>query len=81
MLAALETAGIQAQSLLTAVHALDRVLLNGYYVIPQWHLAAHRVAYWNRFSHPEVLQKYGFGFPDVWWVDATKDAALARKNR
>lgn len=69
------------QSLLTAVHALDRVLLNGYYVIPQWHMAAHRVAYWNRFSHPEVLQKYGFGFPDVWWVDATKDAALARKNR
>jgi microcin C transport system substrate-binding protein len=68
-------------SLLTAVHALDRVLLNGYYVIPQWHMAAHRVAYWNRFSHPEVLQKYGFGFPDVWWVDAAKDAALKRTNR
>ncbi len=68
-------------SLITAVHALDRVLLNGYYVIPQWHMAAHRVAYWNRFSHPSVLQKYGFGFPEVWWVDAAKDEALNRTRR
>ncbi len=69
------------ESLLTAVHALDRVLLSGYYVIPQWHMSAHRVAYWNRFSHPEVLQKYGLGFPDVWWVDPAKDAALKRTGQ
>ena len=29
---------------LTACRALDRVLLNGYYVIPQWHISVFRVA-------------------------------------
>ena len=75
---------IRAQNrnaLVTAVHALDRVLLHGWYVIPQWHLSAHRVAYWNRFDHPAVAQKYGFGFVDTWWVNADKDAVLMSKNR
>lgn len=64
------------ETLVAHVKALDRVLLWGWYVIPQWHLSTYRVAYWNRFGHPEHPQKYGLGFPDTWWFDAEKDAAL-----
>ncbi|MFZ5723029.1 MAG: extracellular solute-binding protein [Pseudomonadota bacterium] len=52
--------------LTTAVHALDRVLLNGYYSIPHWYIRHHRLAYWNRFGRPPVPPPYILGFQD-WW--------------
>lgn len=66
-------------TLVTLCRALDRVLLSGWYVVPQWHLTKYRLAYWNRFSHPAQIQKYGLGFMDTWWVDLAKEATLARK--
>jgi ABC-type oligopeptide transport system, periplasmic component len=68
-------------SLVAATRALDRVLLWGWYVIPQWHDDVRRVAYWNRFSHPAVAPKYGLAFVDTWWVDPEKNASLASTNR
>ena len=65
------------QSLVDRTRALDRVLLWGAYVIPQWHIQDFRVAYWNKFGRPAITPKYDLGF-DTWWVDAQKDAALAR---
>ena len=65
--------------LVAATRALDRVLLWGHYVIPNWHIRHFRVAYWNRFSRPAITPKYGLGF-DTWWVDAAKDEALAREK-
>ncbi len=62
--------------LVTAVKALDRVLLAHDYVIPAWTLDYDRFAYWNRFSRPEKLPEYSFGFPTVWWYDPTKAAAI-----
>ena len=38
-----------------ARHALDRVLLYGYYVIPNWHIGDFRVAYWDKFGRPHGL--------------------------
>ena len=38
--------------LLAATHALDRVLLWNYYVVPQWHLPKVWMAYWNKFGYP-----------------------------
>ncbi|MEN2978721.1 extracellular solute-binding protein [Tistrella bauzanensis] len=61
-------------SLVTAVKALDRVLLWGDYVIPNFHLPAFRLVYWNKFGRPQVLPDYGIDL-DTWWVDQ----ALARK--
>lgn len=61
--------------LLAATHALDRVLLANYFVIPQFYSTDTRYAYWNRFGHPEQLPKYSFGFPDIWWYDAPRAAA------
>jgi microcin C transport system substrate-binding protein len=72
---ALVDAIIQANSLedlTAAAHALDRVLLWGYYVIPNWHLPAFRVAYWDKFERPATSPLYGLGFPDTWWAKAAK---------
>ncbi len=51
-----------------AVKALDRVLLNEHYIIPQWYAPYKRVAYWNRLKHPQTDVKAGF---DVftWWSE------------
>jgi len=46
------------QSLVTAVHALDRVLLHGEYVVPNWYTNKHRAAYWDKFGKPEKLPLY-----------------------
>jgi len=61
--------------LVSTTRALDRVLLWGHYVIPQWHIAVYRVAYWNKFSRPKIVPRYSLGF-DTWWVDPAKNAKL-----
>jgi len=64
------------QALVTRTRALDRVLLWNHYVIPQWHLAYQRIAYWDRFGRPGVETLRGESFFD-WWIDPDKSAALA----
>jgi microcin C transport system substrate-binding protein len=68
------------EELVAATRALDRVLLWGHYVIPNWHINSFRVAYWNRFGKPKVAPKYGLGFPGTWWIDPKADEALARRQ-
>ncbi|WP_089717161.1 extracellular solute-binding protein [Candidatus Entotheonella palauensis] len=63
------------ESLVARTRALDRVLLHGYYVIPQWHLRFQRILYWNKFSRPETHSKYGTS-TSYWWYDAEKAARL-----
>jgi microcin C transport system substrate-binding protein len=63
-------------TLLTRVHALDRVLLQSHYVIPNWHIAVFRVAYWDKFGRPKQSPPYSLAF-DSWWVDPARDQALA----
>jgi microcin C transport system substrate-binding protein len=62
------------RSLVDRTRALDRVLLWGHYVIPQWHMQAFRVAYWDKFERPAIAPKYQLGFTDTWWVDRAKAA-------
>ncbi|NJM35493.1 MAG: ABC transporter substrate-binding protein [Rhodomicrobium sp.] len=72
---------LQAKSrddLRTAAHALDRVLRAEHYWVPQWYKAAHNLAFWDRFSRPEVKPKYDRGVLDTWWYDAEKAAKLNR---
>jgi len=56
----------------TAIHALDRVLLHGEYIVPNWFIDAHRVVYRNKFEQPEKLPLY---YPNgesvllaTWWM-------------
>ncbi|MDB5378655.1 MAG: transporter substrate-binding protein [Rubritepida sp.] len=68
------------EELIARSRALDRVLLNGAYVIPNWHLRAFWIAYWNRFGRPARNPKYGLGF-DTWWIDVALDRALSEAKR
>jgi microcin C transport system substrate-binding protein len=66
------------QSLVDRTRALDRVLLWGHYVIPQWHLQSDRVAYWDKFSRPARSAKYGLGIIDTWWAKGAADRATGK---
>lgn len=60
-----------------AARALDRVLRAYFYTIPNWHIEIHRVAYWNKFSAPDVEKPaYGFPYLSTWWYDEEKAANL-----
>ena len=59
------------EDLITITKALDRVLLWNYYVIPQWHISAYRVLYWDIFDQPKKKPKYSLGF-DTWWINQSK---------
>ncbi|UDL92359.1 extracellular solute-binding protein [Mesorhizobium sp. PAMC28654] len=67
--------------LLAATHALDRVLLWNYYMVPQWHLGKVRAAYWNKFGMPEKQPSYIGVDLDSWWIDPEKEKALAAKYK
>ncbi|MBI1214352.1 MAG: ABC transporter substrate-binding protein [Alphaproteobacteria bacterium] len=69
------------QELIARTHALDRVLLWNFYVIPQWHIDHYRIAYWDKFGRPDITPKYGLGAPNTWWFDARKAAALQDKRK
>jgi microcin C transport system substrate-binding protein len=62
-------------ALTNRTRALDRVLLAGFYVIPQWHSNADRVLYWDRFSYPEVKAARGV-LLNTWWYDEAKAQRL-----
>jgi microcin C transport system substrate-binding protein len=66
------------RSLVAHAKALDRVLLGGYYMIPAWHSPVTWVAYWDRFSRPEIIPKYDALEISTWWFDAEKDAKLSQ---
>ena len=67
--------------LVAATHALDRVLLWNFYVVPQWTYGKVRTARWDRFNRPQTMPKYGTSaFPAIWWWDAEKAAKLPQKS-
>ena len=66
--------------LVTATRALDRVLLAGWYVVPQWHLQSVRVAYWDRFGRPDKPVRTGLAF-DSWWIDPARASATDATRR
>lgn len=59
------------EDFVSAVHALDRVLLSGDYVIPLFHAPRQWVAYWKRLKHPEKTPVFGYAL-DTWWIEDKK---------
>lgn len=60
------------QALLPACHALERAIVHGHYLIPQWSANTHRMAYnpW-RLGHPGTVPPYSNGegwVMDTWWA-------------
>lgn len=66
--------------LVAATRALDRVLLWNHFVVPQWHLPAERIAWWDKYEHPERLPRLTSAPLQVWWYDEKKAAALGSTN-
>ncbi len=58
-----------------ATRALDRALLWGHYVVPQWYSPDDRIAWWDKYARPEKLPSRAVSFLEIWW----QDEALARK--
>jgi len=57
------------EDFVTAVRALDRVLLSGAYVVPLYYQPDQWVARWSRIKVPEKTSAYGFQLP-TWWYEA-----------
>ena len=65
------------EELTSAVHALDRVLLWGHYVIPLYHSNTDRIAYWNFLEYPDTIPLYGIVI-ESWWYNLDKALKLKR---
>ena len=53
-----------------SIHALDRVLLWGDFVVPHYYLPNFRIAFWHNISMPKNHPHYDLS-PQIWW--ATKE--------
>jgi peptide/nickel transport system substrate-binding protein len=50
----------------SAVRALDRVLMSGFYAIPLFNVPEQWIARWNRIEQPSVTALAGY-LPETWW--------------
>jgi microcin C transport system substrate-binding protein len=66
--------------LVAATHALDRVLLWNYYLVPHWNYPYERLVTWDIFGRPKTLPRMTAGLTQVWWIDPDKEKALADKR-
>ncbi|KEI71800.1 extracellular solute-binding protein [Endozoicomonas elysicola] len=66
------------EELTTAVKALDRVLLWGEYLIPQWYYPYDRIAHSSRLLRPETDPLYSTDIY-TWWIDNTTSPKNAVK--
>jgi len=69
------------EELVAAARALDRVLRHGWYLVPHFYSATHRVAYRNSLAYPETLPK--FYTPQnwvlkTWWRKPEPQAAAVQ---
>jgi microcin C transport system substrate-binding protein len=63
------------------IREIDGILANSYQDILGWDMPFHRIAYWNKFGHPEgYFSRVGDyrDMPTLWWIDPQKDADLRR---
>jgi peptide/nickel transport system substrate-binding protein len=65
MIAALLSARERAD-FVSAVRALDRVLVSGFYVVPLFHLPEQWIARWTQIEHPAKTSLFGY-LPETWW--------------
>ncbi len=46
------------ENLITSAHLLDRLLWNQYYMVPNWYINTHRIAFYDKFQQPDILPLY-----------------------
>ncbi|MEQ8825344.1 MAG: extracellular solute-binding protein [Filomicrobium sp.] len=55
------------EDFVSAVRALDRVLISGHYVVPLFYLPKQWVGYWTRLQYPTKTSLFGYQL-DTWWA-------------
>jgi peptide/nickel transport system substrate-binding protein len=65
MIAALLSARGHAD-FVSAVRALDRALMSGFYAIPVFNAGEQWIARWNRIEQPSATALAGY-LPESWW--------------
>jgi len=61
-----------SEDFVSAVRALDRVLLSGDYVIPLFHTPKDWIAHWRKLRFPKSTPLFGFNI-DTWWAAPNPD--------
>jgi peptide/nickel transport system substrate-binding protein len=56
----------QRPDFVSAVRALDRALMSGFYVIPLFNVGEQWIARWNRIERPKATSVVGY-LPETWW--------------
>ena len=67
--------------LVAATHALDRVLLWNYYVVPHWNYPYERLAYWDVFGRPAKLPSQTSALTQVWWIRRRQRKKPSKRRR
>ncbi|MCY4218883.1 MAG: extracellular solute-binding protein [Gammaproteobacteria bacterium] len=63
------------EELIAITRALDRVLLWHNFVVPNWHIAADRILWWDKYDRPAIPLRHGVS-TNRWWYDEEKDRNL-----
>ncbi len=56
----------ERSAFVSAVRALDRTLMSGFYAIPLFNVQEQWIARWNRIERPAVTALTGY-LPETWW--------------
>jgi microcin C transport system substrate-binding protein len=75
-------AATDRQTLVAASHALDRVLMWNFYVVPHWYSGKIRLATWDRFGRPPQQPAYqgSDSLIELMWFDAEKNRRLPARS-
>ncbi len=66
------------KELIKYTKVLDRLLLNGWYIIPSGYADRYRIAYWDKFGMPEVMPTRGIAI-STWWIVPEKAEKIAKE--
>jgi peptide/nickel transport system substrate-binding protein len=56
----------ERSAFVSAVRALDRTLMSGFYAIPLFNIGEQWIARWNRIERPKATALTGY-LPETWW--------------
>jgi peptide/nickel transport system substrate-binding protein len=78
MIAAMLSAASR-EDFVSAVRALDRVLLSGRYAIPLYHAPKQWLAVWAHLRQPRISTLYGSRL-ETWWAADARSASVQRQS-
>ena len=67
-------------ALISATHALDRILQCNYFVIPHWHSKTTKIAFWDKFGMPSTTPMQGMDIMS-WWIKSLPQESKNKVNK